>query len=255
MLIKIVKTPVRLNPLLSPLREDGPDRPYIKWDMSLASETAQRSDEPAHMSWQKGRAQPATFPRVTLLNIVSQFYPWVVVVKAKDLDCGVTCGEVIEAIGADMYRMSSKSDYDNLPHREKAELGNAYKYNRSPIPGVPGGRIGQGMRRLDFLRRFTIFGGIDDDDRVVTRVCGDVLPCMFVLRCAERYKTEKDIQELEARMRNTSLQQGPAPRSASRNAGTRSRASSVNTRISVHAPTSSTSYDTGTDSDSADYDR
>lgn len=247
-LVKIVEAPVRVNPLISPPQDDGPERPYLKWDMLFETSTAVRSDEPPTLSWSNGRDQPATFPRLTSLRIVSMMTPWMIVVKAKDLDRGVTCGEVIQAIGSDMSRLSTKQDFECLSQRDKAELGNAYKRNRSAMQGVPGGNLGQGMRRLDFLRNCSMFGGIEVNSNVVRRACGAELPCVFVLRCGERYQNEREVQEQEARLRNAEAQRA---RSASRNAGARSRANSVNTRISVHPPSSSShsAYDNTSDSD------
>ncbi|KJA21117.1 hypothetical protein HYPSUDRAFT_141300 [Hypholoma sublateritium FD-334 SS-4] len=247
-LVKIVDASVKVNPLISPLTDDGPERPYLKWDMLFETSTAVRSDEPPTLSWSNGRNQPATFPRLTSLRIISTMTPWMIVVKAKDLDRGVTCGEVIQAIWSDMSRLSTKQDFECLSPRDKAELGNAYKRNRSANPGVPGGSLGQGMRRLDFLRSCSMFGGIEANPNVVKRTCGAELPCVFVLRCGDRSLSLPQVQEQEARLRNADAQRA---RSASRNAGARSRANSVNTRISVHPPSSSShsAYDNTSDSD------
>ena len=246
-LVKIVDAPVRVNPLISLRSDDGPELPHLKWDMLFETSTAVRSDEPPHMSWVNGRDQPATFPRLTSLRLISTMTPWMIVVKAKDLDRGVTCGEVIQAIGGDMMRLSTKQDFACLSQRDQAELGSAYKRNRSAMPGVPGGHLGQGMRRLDFLRNRSMFGGIEANPNAVKRMCGAELPCVFVLHCAERILTEREVREQEARLRNSEAQQ--RARSASR--GVRSRANSVNTRISVHPPSTSSrsAYDGTSDSD------
>ncbi|KAF8968274.1 hypothetical protein BDZ97DRAFT_1799648 [Flammula alnicola] len=245
-LVKVVKAQVAINPLIQPLPEDGPEQKHLNWNMLFPTSTVQRSGDPSHVSWSNGREEPATFPRLSSLKLVSDYIPWLIDVKAKDPDRGVTCGEVIEAIGYDLSKFSNKQDFDNLPPQDKQDLTAAYRWNRSRNPGVPGGSLGQGMKRLDFLRKHTMFAGIENNERTVRRVCGEALPCVFALKCAATYMTKDEIKQQESRMRASSAH-------GSRNSGPRSRANSTNTRITVQAP-SSTTGDSDDDED-GDYDR
>ena len=220
---------MKLNPLISPLPEDGPDRVHLNWNMLFPTSTVQRSIDPSHISWSKGRDAPATFPRVSSLRLVSDTIPWMLNVEARDIGTGVTCGEVIDSIGQQLSKFSDKRDYERLTVNLRQEVGSAYRRNRSREPGVPGGQLGEGMKRLDFLRQDTMFAGIEVNDRVVRRVCGDVLPCVFVLKCSKIFPlTRQEVEDREARLRS--------------NSRPRSRASS-NTRINVHPPSTSGSDD------------
>ena len=222
-----------MNPLISPLPEDGSDRVHLNWNMLFSTSTVQRSTDPSHISWSKGRDAPATFPRVSSLRLVSDTIPWVLNVEARDIGIGVTCGEVIDSIGQQLAKFSDKHDYERLTPNLRQEVGIAYRRNRSREPGVPGGQLGQGMKRLDFLRQDTMFAGIEVNDRVVKRVCGEVLPCVFVLKCSKIFPvTREEAEDRDARLRASSSRP-------------RSRASSSGTRINVHPPSAAGSDDDG----------
>jgi hypothetical protein len=228
-----VKADVKLNPLISPLPEDGSDQIHLNWNMLFPTSTVQRSTDPSHISWSKGRDAPATFPRISSLRLVSDTIPWVLNVEARDINLGVTCGEVIDSIGHQLLKFSDKHDYERLTPTLRHEVGIAYRRNRSREPGVPGGQLGQGMKRLDFLRQDTMFAGIEVNDRVVKRVCGDVLPCMFVLKCSKIFPvTRQEVEDREARLRANSSSR---PRSRA--------SSSSNTRIHVHPPSTADDSD------------
>ena len=91
--------------------------------------------------------------------------------EARDIGIGVTCGEVINSIGQQMFKFSDKRDHERLTLSLHQEVGNAYRRNRSREPGVPGSQLDGWI----FLRQDTMFAGIEVNNRVVKRVCGDVL--------------------------------------------------------------------------------
>ncbi|KAF5386765.1 hypothetical protein D9615_002007 [Tricholomella constricta] len=201
-LSKVVDAKPKLNPLLEPLPDNGAERPHLRWNMLFESNDCQRSTDASHISWSAGRDEPATYPRLTSLNIVSEAFPWLVEVVAENADIGVTCGEVIDALSDSFQQLTPKGDYEALGPQKRTIVGEAYHYNRSRMPGVPGGRLKQGMRRLDFLGKDTVFGGIYHDERTLHKVLGAVLPCTFVLKCVRRYAlTAEEIHEHEERQR------------------------------------------------------
>jgi len=206
-LIRAVHAKVRLNPLIQPVPDsaDATPPPYLKWNMLFPSNQCQRSDEPVHMSWSNGRQEPATFPRVTVLQLVSETFPWVIKIIARNRDIGVTCGEVVDYISRDLYRLTGQAEYEALPNGRKRVVGEAYRHNRSRANGVPGGQLNPGMLRLDWLGPDTIYGGVRENERLVRRVCGDVLPCTFELVCVRRYHmTADELKNQEILQRNLS---------------------------------------------------
>ncbi|KAF8638805.1 hypothetical protein AX17_001863 [Amanita inopinata Kibby_2008] len=218
-LVGVVHPRLKLNPLITPLSDDDLEKPHLKWNMLYTSTYCQRSDDKPHVSWSKGRDSPATFPRVSSLRIVTETMSWTIEIIARDPGTGVTCGEVIDGISDSMYRMASGADFNTLPDQRKRMISEAYHYNRSVAADVPGGRLRQGMMRLDFLCRNSMFGGIEVNNAVVRKITGAVLPCVFVLKCLRRpLMTTAEAQEQRERARSRSRS----------SAATESRARSLN---------------------------
>ncbi|KAG6856731.1 hypothetical protein H0H87_001331 [Tephrocybe sp. NHM501043] len=199
--IALLGVQARINPLLG-LPIDDPNRPYLKWNMLFRSNDCSRSTDEAHISWSVGRDEPATFPRVTVMKIVSETFPWSIEVKAGNETLGVTCGDVIETLAESFYQLTSEADYEALTPKRKNEVGAVYLKNRSREVGVPGGALKQGLRRLDFLGSNNIFGGIRSDDLKAHKILGSAPPCTYVLICSRQYvMTAKETLEYVEKQR------------------------------------------------------
>ncbi|EIN07959.1 hypothetical protein PUNSTDRAFT_121126 [Punctularia strigosozonata HHB-11173 SS5] len=210
---KVVRAHLELNPLLqAPADNHSPDKdpPYLKWCMLFPESFCQRSSDPPHRSWMVGRDEPATFPRVTHLRIISPSFPWTVDVRAEDRGIGVTCGDVIQQLDKFLHELVRKEEYAHAGKQRSKMMNEAYHFNRSTAHGVPGGRLGAGMRRLDWLCRETMWGGLEENDRYVREHAAG-LSCTFVLTCKKMYAlTEEEIRnqeqlEAEARSRPRSV--------------------------------------------------
>lgn len=197
-LLKRVKAALHINPLLQPA-EDDLKRPYLEWNMLFPTARCRRSDDKIGRSWSAGRNDSATFPRVTTLRIVCRGLPWMMEVNAQNPEVGVTCGELIEKICEMLHTLVNKKEMKMAPNERS--IHDAYWYNRSTDGyDVPGGRLGDGVRRVDWLLNNTAFGGFVRNDELVRAQCGGaVLPCTFELRCEPRFTKEKEKQEEEAR--------------------------------------------------------
>ncbi|KAF9557175.1 hypothetical protein CPC08DRAFT_640590 [Agrocybe pediades] len=237
-IVRALQIELKLNPLISPPGDDPSAHAYLKWNMLFPTSTVQRTDDKHHMSWMDGRDAPATFPRVTVLHLVSEHFPWMFTVSEKVPDRGVTCGEVIDAIGAELSKLTTGADYSGLSKPNQGAVSLAYNHNRSRNPGVPGGALGKGLRRLDFLKRNVNFAGIEVNSQMVWRLLGETFPCTFVLKSEPFTRREAEEQDL-TRLRPGSSQGGRS----------RSRAGSM--KISVHSP----SDKSHSDNDSLDNDR
>jgi len=125
-----------------------------------------------------------------------------VTVHAMDTGVGVTCGELIDGLSDDLHKLTSAADYKAAPVAKKQIIGDSYRYNRSRASGVPGGRLGEGLRRMDFLGRDAVFGGVVHDERLVKTLVGEVLPATFVVRCVRQYAlSPEELREHELRER------------------------------------------------------
>ncbi|THV01394.1 hypothetical protein K435DRAFT_607391, partial [Dendrothele bispora CBS 962.96] len=157
-----------LNPLLCPPTDTGTE-PFLKWNLLFSSAMCQRSDDPPHVSWARGRNDPATFPRVTQLTLIpcaksSSNLPFIITVYASIPDEGVSCGDVIEHISSVLYARTGGGVFECLGPQRKDLVAKAYRANRSRTPGVPGGALGEGMRRLDLLGPESCWGGMGEVD-------------------------------------------------------------------------------------------
>lgn len=134
-----------------------------------------------------------------------------ITIRARDERIGVTCGDVIDSISHHLNQLSPSSEFLALPREKQRVLSEAYRHNRSREHGVPGGTLGEGMKRLDWLLQQCIFGGLRRNPELVRKVCGgvrpesqgkDLPPCIFELICERRYPmTQKEIAEQQARQR------------------------------------------------------
>ncbi|KAI0255304.1 hypothetical protein BJV78DRAFT_1179039 [Lactifluus subvellereus] len=194
MLVKAVGATVRINPLLLPVGDDEA-RPHLRWNMLFHTAHCHRSTDPSHRSWSNGRQEPATFPRVSQLRLVSHAVPWILNVRATNRAIGVTCGDVIEQLSDYLQRRLRKEDYDGAAGMKRRAIRDAYHHNRSRSAGVPGGQLGDGLKALDWLGTQTMYGGIQQNEQFVLDRFNVVLPCTFELLCVERSVVSEDEAE------------------------------------------------------------
>ncbi|KIY48229.1 hypothetical protein FISHEDRAFT_7463, partial [Fistulina hepatica ATCC 64428] len=220
-LVPVVDAHVTLNPLLRPPPDKDEKDPFLQWNMTFPTSYCRRSDDAPRVSWSRGRKSPATHPRLSMLRVVcDRLLPWPIQVHAENPDVGVTCGEVIQAIYECMSKLAGKADFNALPLDRRRLVGEAYRHNRSTSPGVPGGFLGEGLLRLDFLERRCQFGGIVDDPVTLRRLLGmpesaPIMPGMFLLRTAMLYAmTREEVEDQEAAGRTGMEQQAAMQRAA-----------------------------------------
>ena len=159
-----------------------------------------RSNDRPTKLWSTGRASPATHPRLTEVKIISRTFPWVIAVHAADPNIGVTCGEIINKLGAFLHSELSEEDAELDSGSHKVERDQAYRHNRSTAIGVPGGRLGDELLRLDWLCKDTMFGGLEVDNLHAREFFGGAPPPgIITLICMKSYPLTE--QEQNARER------------------------------------------------------
>ena len=185
MLVKAVAATPQINPLLIPIG-DGEDRQHLRWNMLFSTAHCHRSTDPFHHSWSIGRQEPATFPRVTELRLISRAFPWIVHIRATNRAIGVTCGDLIEQLSGHLQRRQRKEDYDGTSDQKRRAIRDAYHHNRSRSAAVPGGLLGDGLKALDWLGTQTMFGGLKLNEQLLLERFNVILPCMLELLCVDR---------------------------------------------------------------------
>lgn len=167
MIVSIVEAKLRMNPILLP--PSHPDsKAHLTWNLLCPTSDIHYSTDPVHKSWSTGRHSPATFPRTNQLIIITTVntWQWYIPVNAHNPKVGVTCTEIVDAVEKSMRRMTVKKDWNAIPTRElQNEVAQSYKRNRGRGEGlsfkVPGGNLGDGMVRMDFLRDYIYWGGLE----------------------------------------------------------------------------------------------
>jgi hypothetical protein len=202
LLLRIVGAQLKVNPLLTAPTQDL-DQVYLKWNMLFNASHCVRSDDKPDKSWSNGRGSPATHPRLAEIKIISRTFPWSITVFAQDPKAGVTCGEIIDKLDDFIHKNLKKDDADLDSGDHRLERDHAYYHNRSTAIGVPGGRLGEGLRRLDWLCKETMFGGLEVDNSFVREYHdGASPPAVLTLLCTTRYPlTEQELDEQNARER------------------------------------------------------
>jgi hypothetical protein len=212
MLVKAVSATPQINPLLIPIGDEE-DRPHLRWNMLFTTAHCHRSTDPSHRSWSNGRQEPATFPRVTELRLISRAFPWIIHIRATNQAIGVTCGDLIEKLSDHMQRRLHKEDYEGASSLRRRAIRDAYHHNRSRSAGVPGGQLGDGLKALDWLGTQTMFGGLQLNEQLLLERFNVVLPCMLELLCVDRPLVGDDDMEDS---RSTRRRSRPSSRSTSR---------------------------------------
>ncbi|KAJ3474902.1 hypothetical protein NLI96_g12191 [Meripilus lineatus] len=129
-------------------------------------------------------ADPATWPPVQILRLVSQRFTWNITVVATNIESGVTCNDVIQSIHKSMHE--NLSDPELKSANTQTRTFEAWRYNRSVASDVPQGddKLPDTYLKCDFLGRYIKFGGIVQDKRYVKTVCAlSDVPGTFELQC------------------------------------------------------------------------
>lgn len=183
----ILRPPVAVHSLLGPTPPSN-SHPTLYFDLLFPARAIHLSTEHRSRSWMKGRTDPATFPRLTHIRLISPHFPWTIEVESPESQgSGVTCGEVASIIFEFFQRLIDKAEWGMIPLDKQREVTVAYRRNRSTEKGMPGGDMPEAMARVDILGNKTIFGGLVRDDDYVRQRLGSLCGgATFVLLLHDR---------------------------------------------------------------------
>jgi hypothetical protein len=159
----LLNTTFEVNPILRHLPPQS-DENRLEYNVLFSLSTASLFKDKQEVSWVDGRDEPAVLPRLETLTLVSEHFPWMIHVRASDADIGVTCADVMEALYKDLHKSSSREEVNKWSKERLEKISAVYHYNRQAKEGVPGGALGRGFRRVDYLSEYTIFDGIEYDE-------------------------------------------------------------------------------------------
>ena len=100
----------------------------------------------------------ASKPALRRIQLLSPLLPWVITVENPN---GVTVGDVLSRIQESLNRTAAKSEFDQVPQRDQATVLRAYQRNCT----LGNRKREDGLKRIDWLGRKTLFAGIRKDER------------------------------------------------------------------------------------------
>ena len=108
---------------------------------------------------------------------------------------GVTVGDVCDKLYTEHQRHMGGAEWDAAVDM-KRPMTKAYQWNRSTNPGAPGGVMGEGLRRIDWMMKNTYFAGLMEDRATLEARVGHGIerahPATFVLEVNDGPKKEEE---------------------------------------------------------------
>jgi len=98
------------------------------------------------------------------VQLISRHLPWTVVVENPN---GVCIGDVLFRIRACLHKTIHKTEFEAVGQDYQAEILKAYQRNCSGLPGLPPRQREEGLKRVDWLGKRTVFAGIQKDDKLI----------------------------------------------------------------------------------------
>ncbi|KII89333.1 hypothetical protein PLICRDRAFT_109835 [Plicaturopsis crispa FD-325 SS-3] len=174
-----------INPLLLPPNDEG--RTFIEWNMLYPHSYARPSLPLSTESWSDLLREPATFPRLSNMHIISPAFPWTIDIRAETQDVALTCHDVIEQLHKFLYKFITDFDMDTAPPKHRHAMWESFDASRTPPDGLPGrlliNKVFNGLRRVEWLCGTTVFLGLDSNNTYIRQRLNTVLPGTFVLSC------------------------------------------------------------------------
>ncbi|KAG8923986.1 hypothetical protein FRC00_005644 [Tulasnella sp. 408] len=110
---------------------------------------------------------PATQPLQRRIQLISRYTGWRIVVENPN---GVTIGDILYRIRDSMNKIASKEEFNSVPEDAQAEILKAYQRNCSATSnGVKLRDLQEGLKRVDWLGKRTLFAGIQKDEAYISR--------------------------------------------------------------------------------------
>ncbi|KIO15529.1 hypothetical protein M407DRAFT_13253, partial [Tulasnella calospora MUT 4182] len=110
---------------------------------------------------------PATQPLQRRIQLISRYTGWRIVVENPK---GVTIGDVLYRIRDSMNKIASKEEFNSVAEDAQADILKAYQRNCSATSnGAKLRDLQEGLKRVDWLGKRTLFAGIQKDEAYISR--------------------------------------------------------------------------------------
>ena len=173
------------NPLLQRL-STAPGSTTIIWNLIFPGTHACSPGDPGGESWLEDRFGPALFPSLSQIRIISRVFPWIIEVESERPRKALTCRDITDQIHRFLCALLDPLEMIGVTPDRKRAMSAAYRVNRSQDIPAAIFKDSAGMRKIDWLCKDTIFGGLVDDRQYVAERMSEFIPGTFVLELEKR---------------------------------------------------------------------
>lgn len=174
---------------------------HIKWNLLYPNSYARPSISLSPKAWADRLNEPATFPRLSNICVISPCFPWMIEIRSDAQDVALTCHDVIEQLHRFLYKFLSNTDMDTALPTHQHAMWESFDASRDPPDELPGrlliSPIFNGLRRVEWLCGTTEFSGLDANSEYIRERFDIVLPGTFVLYCSKSSADKESVQSAQ----------------------------------------------------------
>ncbi|PBK88516.1 hypothetical protein ARMGADRAFT_997191 [Armillaria gallica] len=168
---------LKILPVLNPMfSAPSSSSDYLVWNMMFDPSTARRVRNGVEEEFDSFRYEPASSPRMTILNVISPSFPWVLDLRSSDLNVGVTVGDVLSELFLYLQVGLKTVELNRISPQDRASIMEANRMRKELVP-----EESFGLQLLDWLLGKTQFAGLLQDSRYVEERSMPLLPDLYVV--------------------------------------------------------------------------
>ena len=108
----------------------------------------------------------ATAPPQTRIRITMQSFPWIIVINASNWNKGISIWDIQRQIHSFLMVHTPRAEFEAQSDQQQGEIEKSFWNNRSAEVRFPDiFQLGPGLRRFDWLGKYTTVGGLVVEDR------------------------------------------------------------------------------------------
>ncbi len=168
---------LKILPILNPVfSAPSPGNDHIIWNMMFHPSTARRVRDGVEEAFASFRYEPASSPRMTIFNVISPSFPWILDLRSKDPNVGVTVGDVLSELFLYFQVGLNSVELDRVSSEYRASIMEANSTRRGLVP-----EESFGLQLLDWLLGSTQFMGLSRDARYIENRNMPLSPDLYVM--------------------------------------------------------------------------
>ncbi|KAK0195987.1 hypothetical protein F5146DRAFT_1133426 [Armillaria mellea] len=169
---------LKILPVLNPvLLAPSPDSDHIVWNMISHPSTAKRVRDGVEEPFDSFRYEPASSPRLTTLNVISPSFPWIIDLRPRDSNVGVTVGDVLSELFFYLQVALRSVELDRTSPEYRASIVETSVARKELVP-----EESFGLQLIDWTLGKTQFLRLEWDEKYMTERHMPASPDLYVVR-------------------------------------------------------------------------